>query len=278
MPRTLWIPTENADYQYLETLCRNRTKRQREREFFVEGVRAINLALHHGWPITAFAYAPERRLSDWARGILARSTAAIHAELPAHLMEQLSQKEEASELLAVVAMPDDTLDTITIGAVPLVLVFDRPVSPGNLGTLIRSADAFGADGVIITGHSCDLYDPETIRASTGSLFAVPSVRLPSHMVLLPWLAQLRAAHPLLQVVATDEHGERDAQRHDFTLPTVLLLGNETWGLSAAYRELADTSVRIPIGGDASSLNVAVAGSILLYEVTRQRANAITLPQ
>jgi 23S rRNA (uridine2479-2'-O)-methyltransferase len=270
MPRILRIPTENADYQYLETLRRNRAKRQREREFFVEGVRAINLALRHGWQITAFAYAPERRLSDWARGILARSTADFHAELPAHLMAQLSQKDEPSELLAVVAMPDDALERIVPGPNPLVLVFDRPVSPGNLGTLIRSADAFGADGLVLTGHACDLYDPETIRASTGSLFALPALRLPSHTALLPWLAQLRAAHPALQVVATDEHGERDAQHHDFTRPTVLLLGNETWGLSAAYRQMADTSVRIPIGGDASSLNVAVAASILLYEVRRQR--------
>lgn len=270
MPKLLRIRGENADYQHLETLRRNRAKRQRHGEVFVEGVRAINLALRHGWPITAFVYAPERRLSDWAAGILARSPATIHAELPLHLMEQLSQKDEPSELLAVVAMPDDRLDRIPVRASPLVVVFDRPASPGNLGTLIRSCDAFGADGLIITGHACDLYDPETIRASTGSLFALPAVRLPSHAELLPWLGQLRSARPGLQVVATDEYGESEAAAHDFTRPTVLLLGNETWGLSAAYRQLADATVRIPIGGEASSLNVAVAGSILLYEARRQR--------
>jgi TrmH family RNA methyltransferase len=160
-------------------------------------------------------------------------------------------------------------------------VFDRPGSPGNLGTLIRSCDALGADGLIVTGHACDLYDPETIRASTGSLFALPSVRLPSQAELLPWLGSLRAAHPSLQVVGTDEDGERAIAAHDFTRPTVLLLGNETWGLSQGYRQLADALVRIPmaqradasgvIGGAASSLNVAVAGSIILYEVQRQRA-------
>jgi 23S rRNA (uridine2479-2'-O)-methyltransferase len=272
MPRILRIPSENADYQHLDALRRNRAKRQRHRELFVEGVRSINLALRHGWPIVAFVYAPERPLSDWATDILARSTAAVHAELPLRLLEQLSQKDEPSELLAVLAMPEDRLDRIPASASPLVLVFDRPASPGNLGTLIRSADALGADGLVITGHACDLYDPETIRASTGSLFALPAVRLPSQAELLPWLERLRATYPDLRVVAADERGERAADRHDFTAPTVLLLGNETWGLSAAYRRLADTTVRIPIGGDASSLNVAVAGSILLYEVRRQRGS------
>ncbi|HWQ15954.1 MAG TPA: RNA methyltransferase [Roseiflexaceae bacterium] len=269
-PRVIRIYSENSDYQHIETLRRNRAKRQRHRELFVEGVRPINLALRHGWQVNAFVYAPERPLSDWAAGILRRSSARAHVELPARLLEQLSLKDEPSELLAVLAMPEDRLERIPVSANPLVVVFDRPGSPGNLGTLIRSCDALGADGLVVTGHACDLYDPETIRASTGSLFALPSVRLPSHAVLLPWLDALRAAHPDLQVVGADERGERAIAAHDFTRPTVLLLGNETWGLSQAYRQLADALVRIPIGGDASSLNVAVAGSIILYEVGRQR--------
>ncbi len=270
-PRLLRIHTENADYQHIETLRRNRNKRQRHREFFVEGVRPINLALRHGWQVNAFVYSRERPLSDWAAGILARSNARLHVELPLRLLAQLSLKEETSELLAVVAMPEDRLERTPARQNPLVVVFDRPGSPGNLGTLIRSCDALGADGLVITGHACDLYDPETIRASTGSLFALPAVRLPSHTALAPWLERLRADHPRLQIVATDEKGERTASEHDFTRPTVLLLGNETWGLSAAYRALADVTVRIPITGAASSLNVAVAGSILLYEAGRQRA-------
>jgi 23S rRNA (uridine2479-2'-O)-methyltransferase len=271
VPRVIRIYTENADYQHIEALRRNRAKRQRHREFFVEGVRPINVALRHGWRVNAFVYALERRLSDWAAGILEGSAAALHVELPERLLEQLSLKDEASELLAVVAMPEDRLERIRVGEPPLVVVFDRPVSPGNLGTLIRSCDAFGADGLVISGHACDLYDPETIRASTGSIFALPAVRLPSHAELLPWLGRLRERHPGLQVVGTDEHGEHEVAAHDFTRPTVLLLGNETRGLSAAYRALADAAVRIPIGGSASSLNVAVAGSIVLYEASRQRA-------
>jgi TrmH family RNA methyltransferase len=273
MPRTIRIHTEDADYQQIEALRRNRAKRQRQRAFFVEGVRPINLALRHGWRFEALISSPEQPLSDWAAGVLRGAGAAIHFELPLRLLEQLSMKEETSELLAVVAMPEDRLERIAVGAPPLAVVFDRPASPGNLGSLIRSCDAFQADGLVMTGHACDLYDPETIRASTGSLFALPSVRLPSHAELLPWIAALRERHPGLQVVAADEKGERAAADHDFARPTILLLGNETWGLSAAYRQLADATVHIPIGGDASSLNVAVAGSVLLYEARRQRRAA-----
>jgi TrmH family RNA methyltransferase len=270
MPQTLRVSAENTIYQHIETLRRNREKRRRHGEFFVEGVRPINLALANRWQVNAFAYTHERPLSRWAEEILARSTARAHVELSARLMQQLSLKSDPSELLAVVATPADDLARIPLRPSPLVVVFDRPASPGNLGTLVRSCDALGADGLVISGHACDLYDPETVSASTGSLFALPAVRLPSHNELLPWLDALRVAHPTLQIIGADEAGERDLDAHPFTRPTVLLLGNETRGLSAAYRALADALVRIPIGGAASSLNVAVAGSILLYEVARQR--------
>ena len=115
-----------------------------------------------------------------------------------------------------------------------------------------------------------LYDPETIRATTGSFFALPTVRLPSQQELLPWLAGLRQRYADLQVVGTSAKAEVDVAQHDFRRATVLLLGNETSGLSHAYKELCDALVTIPIGGAATSLNVACAASILLYEANRQR--------
>ncbi len=269
-PHIIKIYSENNDFQYAETLRRKREKRQREREFFVEGVRPINMALQHNWSIRAFLYTPEKPLSDWARTILESSPAQIHYELPAVLMAKLSNKGEPSELIALVTMPSDSLARIPLRDSPLVVIFDRPASPGNLGTLIRSCDALHVAGLILTGHSVDLYDPETISATTGSFFALPTVRLPSHKELLPWLASLRQQFDTLHIVGSDEKGERELWEHDFTVPTLLIVGNETWGMSAAYRELCDTIVRIPIAGSASSLNVACASSILLYEVARQR--------
>jgi TrmH family RNA methyltransferase len=269
-PRTIRLHSADNHFQRIEVLRRNRQKRQRYGEFFVEGVRAVNQALAHDWEIRSFSYSFERRLSDWATGILAQSPARTHFELPASLMEQLSEKAETSELLAVVGIPPDDLSRIPLGKRLLIVVCDRPASPGNLGTLLRSCDALGADGLIISGHGADLYDPETVRASTGSLFALPAVRISGPRELEPWLAAGRGQVGDLAVVGTDEKSQTLVWDHDFRRPTVLLLGNEKWGLSAAYREMCDGSVSIPIGGSATSLNVAVAASILLYEVRRQR--------
>ena len=99
---------------------------------------------------------------------------------------------------------------------------------------------------------------------------MPTVRLPSQKELLPWLETVKQRRGGIQIVGSDEHGEHDLDAHDFTLPTLLVAGNETWGMSAAYRELCNAIVSIPIAGSASSLNVACATSILLYEIGRQR--------
>ena len=269
-PQLVKIYSENNHFQHVETLRRNREKRQKHKEFFVEGVRAINQALAYDWQINAFLYSTERRLSGWAQDVLARSQARTHFELPLALLEKLSSKTDASELLAVVAMPEDDLGRIPVHKQLLVVVFDRPASPGNLGTIIRSCDALNVDGLVITGHAADLYDPETISATTGSFFALPTVRLPSQRELEPWLATIRQTIGPFQIVGSSAKAEVDIASHDFTQPTLLLIGNETWGLSAGYKALCDQLVTIPIVGSATSLNVASAASIMLYEIDRQR--------
>lgn len=269
-PRIVKIYSENNDFQYVETLRRRREKRQKHREFFVEGVRPINQALMHRWQVRAFLYTREKALSDWATNILRNSQAQTHFELPLSLLEKLSNKTETSELLAIVSMPEDDLARIPLKPQMLTVVFDRPASQGNLGTIIRSCDALGVDGLVITGHAVDLYDPETISASTGSFFALPTVRLSSHKELLPWFEMIRARVGLFSIVGSSEKAELDLASYDFTRPTLLVVGNETWGMSAAYQELCDATVKIPMYGSASSFNVACATSILLYEIDRQR--------
>ena len=269
-PRIQTLYSENNAFQFVETLRRNREKRHRHGAFFVEGVRPINQALAYGWQVLAFYYANDKPLSDWARHILAASTAETHYAMPFALLSKLSLKNEPSELLAVFKMPDDPFDRIPIRENPLIVLFDRPASPGNLGSIIRSCDALGADGLVITGHSVDLYDPETISASTGSLFALPVIRKAGLNDLHPWIAAIHEQIGSVQLVGSSEDAPKDAADHDFTRPTLIALGNETWGLSAAYREACDSFVRIPMGGSASSLNVACAASILLYEISRQR--------
>ena len=264
------ILTENSDFQYIETIQRNRTKRNRSGEFVVEGVRAIKQAVRNHWTINALVYSRDRRISDWAEGVIEHSGAKVHFVLSTPLMEKLSEKEDTSELIAITAMSADDLARIPERKNLLVVVLDRPTNPGNLGTIIRSCDALRVDGVIITGHSVDLYDPETVRATTGSFFSLPVIRLPSFNVLIPWFEGLKQRLDRLQIAGTSAKAEISIQNYDFTEPTILLVGNESHGLSENARALCDAMVTIPMYGSATSLNVACATSILLYEVDRQR--------
>lgn len=270
MGDVLRISRPNARFQQWEALLRNRNKRQRAGEFLVQGVRPISLAVEHGWPVRALVYDTERPLSRWAAGLLERA-GAERVAMAAELLRQLSGKEqEVPELVAVVALPTDELSRISVGPSFLGVVFDRPTGPGNIGTVVRSVDAFGGAGLIVTGHAADPYDPKAVRASTGSLLTVPVVRVRSHHEVLAWAQRERAAGRPLTVVGTDEDGAVDIAEADLTGPTLVVIGNETSGLSAGWREACDTMARIPIGGTASSLNAASAASVALYEATRQR--------
>lgn len=260
---TLRVSTRNARFQQWQALLANRTKRQRAGEFLVHGVRPITLATRHGWPIRELLH-PPGRLSTWATSVLADSTATAY-EVATDLLRELGDKAETPELLAVVELPDDDLNRIPVTEDFLGVVFDRPASPGNLGTVVRSADAFGAHGVIVTGHAADPYDPQAVRASTGSLFAVPVVRVPSASTVVDWLPS--GVH----VVGTDETGDTDLAGCDLTRAAMLVIGNETAGMSAAWRTVCHRIARIPIGGSASSLNAATAAGITLYEAARQRS-------
>lgn len=266
----LRVTTRNARFQQWAAMLDNRGKRQRSGEFLVQGVRPITLAVRHGWRIRALLYDAGRPLSRWATELL-DEVPAERVAMAGPLLAELGEKSQAPpEVIAVVALPPDDLDRLPVHPAMLVVVFDRPASPGNIGTLIRSADALGADGVIVAGHAADVYDPKAVRASTGSLFALRTVRAAGAQPILDWVTQLRARGVGLHVVGTDEHGERDVAQADLTGPTLLLVGNETNGLSSAWRAACDALVRIPIVGAASSLNAATAASIVLYEAARQR--------
>jgi 23S rRNA (uridine2479-2'-O)-methyltransferase len=267
------VTSRDARFQQWAALLGNRAKRQRSGEFIVQGVRPITLAVRQGWPIRALLYDADGAASRWARDTL-DAVAAPKVAVSPDLMHELGEKTEtAPELLAIAALPDDDLARIRAGPGMLAVVLDRPASPGNIGTLIRSADAFGASGVIVTGHAADVYDPRSVRASTGSLFSVPAVRVPSHRPVLDWAGALRAGGTGVRLVGTDERGDLDVTDVDLTGPTLLLVGNETVGLSAAWRDACDTLARIPMLGTASSLNAATAASVLLYESARQRIAA-----
>lgn len=261
----LRVTSRNAAFQQWQALLTNRVKRQRAREFIVQGVRPITLAVERGWPVAAMIYDMSRPLSGWAQDVLAASRAQRVAMAP-ELLRELGEKDDGvPEMVAVGAIPPDDFSRISPGPDSLAVVFDRPASPGNIGTVIRAADAFGAHGLIVTGHAADPYDPKSVRASTGSLFAVPVVRADSHADVISWARTWSAA-----IVGTDEKGEAGIADTDLTGPTVIVIGNETTRLSAAWRDACDVVARIPITGAASSLNAAGAATVVLYEAARQR--------
>lgn len=266
----LRVTTRNARFQQWHALSDNRTKRTRSGEFLVQGVRPITMAVRHGWTVRALIHVAGRPLSGWARGLVESDLPAERVAMAPELLAELADREDGAELVAVVAQRADRLDRVEVTERFLGVVFDRPTSPGNVGTVIRSADAFGAAGVIVAGHAADPYDPRAVRASTGSLFALPVVRVPAPGAVLDWVAG-QSVRP--RVVGTDETGTVDVADHDLTGPTLLVVGNETTGMSAAWRDACDVVVRIPIGGGASSLNAANAASVVLYEAARQRRHS-----
>jgi 23S rRNA (uridine2479-2'-O)-methyltransferase len=268
--KALSVSTRNASFQQWQALLTNRTKRHRTGRFLVHGVRPITMALRYGWPVEELLVRGGAR-SDWLGRALEDAGDAVRYELSPELMAELGEKDEAPpELILVAAVRPDDTDRLPVRPDGLYVALDRPASPGNLGAVIRSADALGAHGVLVAGHAADPYDPRTIRATTGSFFAVPTVRCDGAEAVLDWAASLRARGIGLRVVGTAEHGAADLAATDLTGPTLLVIGNETHGLSAAWTAGVDVLARIPMTGSASSLNAAVSASICLYEAMRQR--------
>lgn len=269
-PNTIRINSKVNDFQHAQVLKNNRIKRQKNHKFFVEGVRSINQLVASDWEIDVFLFSSDKKLSTWAQEILNNSRAKHHFDLKFSLLQELSSKEETSELIALVYMAKDDLSRIKFHKNSIIVVLDRPINPGNLGTIIRSCNSLNVDGIIISGHAVDLYDPKTIQSSVGSFFSIPIIRIPSYNQVNTWINVLKKEYSNIQVVGTSAKANKEISLQDFTKPTIILIGNETLGLSQNYKLICDELVKIPLFGRASSLNVSCATSIVLYEIARQR--------
>lgn len=272
--QTIRVYSKNAAYQKFEVLKNNRQKRFRYGEFLVEGVRSLNTARKHGWHINAFLYSPEKPLSDWAKEMLQNVAVRTHYQLSLPLLRELSGKEDESELMAVIAMRETRPEEIPLSEVPLLALFDRPSNRGNLGTILRSCDALGVDGLILTGHGVDPYDPEVVVAGMGSWFKVPFCYLPETSQVEKYIAALKEKYPDLQVIGTTAHREHPIDSLDLTGPVMFMIGNETDGLCRAFKEKCDILTTIPMVAEsqASSFNVGCAATVMFYEADRQRRN------
>ena len=284
----IYIKNENNDYQYLDALKRNRTKRRAAGEFFVEGVRNINEAFkpQNGWEITSLIFSGEINLSDWAENLIDgyaknKKNKKLYI-IKKELLHKLSDKEDEdsrSEMIITVKMKDEKINDVKLTESSSAVIFDRPSNKGNLGTIIRSCDSFGIDVLILTGHAVDLYDRETIRASMGSFFKQKAIVEPSFNKIGEWTKKQKLIFPGLQITGTSAKISKpskilDHETFSKDIPAIVVIGNETTGMSNSFYSLCDNLLRIPMSenSSASSLNVACAASIIFYELHRQKSD------
>ncbi|BDY32411.1 TrmH family RNA methyltransferase [Mycolicibacterium mageritense] len=228
--------------------------RRRAARFLAEGPNLVEAALRRG--LVSEVFATEAALDRFG-SLLDGAPVQMVTDRAA---KALSDTVTPVGLVAVCRLPETSLDDVLASAPRLVAVAVETSEPGNAGTLIRLADAMGADAVILAGNSVDPYNGKCLRSSAGSIFALPVVQAPDTYELL---AGLRSAR--LQVLATTLDGETPLPTADLTKPTAWLFGSEAHGLAADVAAAADARVRIPMRGSAESLNVAAAASICLYE-------------
>jgi len=242
----------------------DRRYRSRGGAFVVEGVQPVWRAIEAGWEIEALLVVPSR-LTESARDMVAGQVAAgVRAvELAERLAARLAERDAPPGLLAVVRSRAMSLGRLTPQPDSVFVALHRVANPGNLGAVVRTADAVGAAGVILVGDTADAYAPAAVKASMGSLFAVPVVGVKDADALFDW-ATARG----VTVVATSGYAERSHWAVSYPLPVVVLLGSEGEGLPADALTRADHVVRIPMTGTAESLNLAVAAALMLYEVRR----------
>jgi tRNA G18 (ribose-2'-O)-methylase SpoU len=268
------VERRNATFQQWLALLTNRAKRGRAGECVVQGVRPITMAARAGFRFRALLFDGRANPSAWAVELMSSGLAPVVTLAPDLIAELGERGDGAPELVAIVALPPDDLARIASVPDPLVVAFDRPAAPGNIGSLARSVDALGGHALVTTGHAADAWDPRSVRASTGSVFSIPVVRLPNQEPLLAWVEQQRRAGTPVVIVGTDEDGSADLTDAPLAGPTLLVVGSEGSGMSAAWRQACDVVARIPMAGTASSLNAANAGSIMLYEALRQRRGSV----
>jgi TrmH family RNA methyltransferase len=183
----------------------------------------------------------------------------------ARIFESISEKDNPQGIIAVVERLHLTLKHLESSNLTLLVIVHELRDPGNLGAIIRTADSAGASGVIVTGISVDMFDPKAVRATMGSIFSLPIVRVKEIGALKDWLSQKK-----IKIIATSPNAIRYYFDLEYDEPVAVIMGNEAEGLDAEILEYADEIVKIPMLGRADSLNVASAAAIIIYDVVRQR--------
>jgi TrmH family RNA methyltransferase len=231
----------------------------------VDGARELGRALEGGARVVE-VFADETSLTPDGVSILERARAAGAAVVPVTrvVLDRLAYGDRSEGLVATVAVPDLSLGALHLPADPLVIVLEGVEKPGNLGAVLRSADGAGADAVIVADPRTDLFNPNAVRASLGSIFTVPLAAGSGAEVR----DHLAAAG--LRVLAARVEGSLTYTEVDMRGPLAIVLGSEAAGLTGAWADKGVVPIRLPMLGVADSLNVSIAAAVLLYEARRQR--------
>ena len=253
----------------VKQLVKLRERRDRDEAglFLVEGYREIRRALEKGVRPKELYFSRDWFLGENEPALIER---AHHAgaqlfELSKEAFAKVAYRERPDGLLAVAPQWKRGLGDLALSAKPFLLVVESIEKPGNLGTILRSADAAGCDAVIVCDAVTDIFNPNVVRASTGVLFSVPVVVAESKTVHA-WLKEKG-----IRTAATTPHTDNLYTRTDLRGPLAVIMGSEQYGLSEFWMKNADVLVRIPMAGQADSLNVAMATIITLFEAVRQRS-------
>lgn len=245
---------------------RDRRDREAANLTLLEGYRELSRALEYGMTIKEVFFCPEQFLGVNEPALLEAlyQHGAKIFQVPDFLLNKMAYRDRPEGLIATMTMVKHDLASMPVVENGFYMIAEAVEKPGNLGSILRSADAAGVDGLIICDRRTDIYNPNVIRASTGALFAVP-LAVTETSEVLPWLKNNK-----ILSIATSPHAEPVYTDIDLTRSLAVVVGTEQVGLSEEWLNAADINVRIPMLGKIDSLNVATAATILLYEVARQR--------
>jgi TrmH family RNA methyltransferase len=267
-PRMGQVRITSAANRRLRDVARLRVRRDRDERglTLVDGIREVERALGSGIEIVE-AWVTERlEASSDGHELLGRLAASGVEIVPVSddAFAKVAFGERVEGVVAVVRPPSTDLAALSLPPDPLVVVVEGIEKPGNVGAILRSADGAGVDALVAADPLTDLFNPNAIRASLGTIFTVP-LATASAPAIRGWLAESS-----IRPIATRVDADRTYAEVDLTGPVAIVLGNESNGLSTTWDDPAVVPVRIPMLGTADSLNVSVAAAVVLYEARRQR--------
>jgi TrmH family RNA methyltransferase len=254
---------QNERIKHLLLLQQKSAVRRQEGLFVVEGQRELLHCINAGYEVQTI-FADCEKCGDDLKDIPTDGIEIV--EVSSRVYEKIAYRGSTEGMVAVVKTRQHTLKDLEnrMGENPLYIVLESVEKPGNMGAILRSADAAGVDGVIICDPLTDLYNPNLIRASIGAIFTVPTVACTSEECIA-WLKEKGIQILTAQLQDSSLYYDTDMKR-----PTAIVMGTEATGLTTQWREAADRHIRIPMCGKLDSLNVSVSSAILMFEAVRQR--------